>query len=245
MIRIEDITVQYAEKTAVANVSFTFEDGYIYGIIGPNGAGKSSLINAMVGILPGHGGKVVYDDSDLRKDARAIKFNLGYAPETTELFEYLTAREYLQMVHELKNLPSGQNAIDLLLEQLKLGEAADQIISGYSHGMRKKAALAAALLGRPRYIILDEALNGLDPVAMHNVRNLLRSYAGQGSTILLSSHILELVENWCDYIIVMKDGRLLAIYSREDIEQLRRTGGTDFSTHFIKLVGGEVHTSER
>ena len=243
LIRIENITVCYGDKIAVEDVSFTFEAGFIYGIIGPNGAGKSSLINTMVGILPVHAGSVQYDQDDLSKNSRNIKYNLGYAPENIYLYEYLTGREYLQMISEIKRLPETQAKIAYLLNQLNLKESADQIIVSYSHGMRKKTALAASLLGPPRYIILDEALNGLDPVAMYNVRHLLRNYAKQGSTILLSSHILELMENWCDYIIVMKDARLLAAYSQEDIERLCAETGTDFSTHFIRLVAGDDQSS--
>lgn len=245
MIRVENISVRYGEKIAVEDLSFTFENGYIYGIIGPNGAGKSSLINAMVGILGNYSGKVLFDQDDHRKRSRDIKLNLGYAPETTELFEYLTAREYLQMIREIKRLPADETEIESLLEQLNLEESADQIIVSYSHGMRKKTALAASLLGPPRYIILDEALNGLDPVAMYNVRHLLRSFAQQGSTILLSSHILELVENWCDHILIMKDGKLLANYSQKEIEDLREETHTDFSTHFIRLVGDTDQSTER
>ncbi len=227
------------------NVSFTFEAGLIYGIIGPNGAGKSSLINTMVGILPVHAGSVQYDQDDLGKNSRKIKYNLGYAPENIYLYEYLTGREYLQMVGEIKRLPETQAKIEYLLKQLNLQQSADQLIVSYSHGMRKKTVLAASLLGPPRFIILDEALNGLDPVAMYNVRHLLRDYAKDGSTILLSSHILELVENWCDYIIIMKDARLLAAYSQQDIDRLCAETRTDFSTHFIRLVGGDAQSSAR
>ncbi len=244
MIRIENINIRYGDKVAVENVSFTFEDGLIYGIIGPNGAGKSSLINRITGILPDQSGKVIYDQDDLSKKSRDIKYNLGYAPETTELFDYLTAREYLQMISEIKQLPEDQVEIDTLIDQLNLEESADQIIIGYSHGMRKKTALAASLLGPPRYIILDEALNGLDPVAMYNVRSLLRTFAAQGSTILLSSHILELVENWCDYTLIMKDGKILAVYSQQDIERLVAETGSDFSTHFIRLISGGDQSSD-
>lgn len=236
MIRLKNIEVRYGKTIAVDNLSFTFEGGRIYGIIGPNGAGKSSLIKAMVGIITDHTGNVYFEDKEYRKKSRKIKFDLGYAPETTELFDYLTAREYLQMISEIKHLPAGRNGIEDLLAKLTLEDQADQIIVGYSHGMRKKTALAAALLGPPRYIILDEALNGLDPVAMYNVRQLLRSFASRRSTILLSSHILELVENWCDHILIMKNGRLLAAYSQDQIRSICAESGSDFSEHFIRLV---------
>jgi ABC-2 type transport system ATP-binding protein len=238
MIRLENIEVRYGETVAVDNLSFTFNEGHIYGIIGPNGAGKSSLIKAMVGIITDHSGNIFFEEHEYRKKSREIKFDLGYAPETTELFDYLTAREYLQMITEIKRLPADHSGIEDLLAKLTLEDQADHLIVGYSHGMRKKTALAAALLGSPRYIMLDEALNGLDPVAMYNVRQLLRSFAGRQSTILLSSHILELVENWCDHILIMKDGRLLATYSQDQIRKICAESGSDFSAHFIRLVEG-------
>lgn len=235
MIKISNLIIRYPEVTAVDNISFQLNNGLIYGLVGPNGAGKSSLIRSMVGLISEYDGDIFYDDLPLHKNRTTIKKSFGYAPEDPDLYPYLTGREYLQMISEIRqNEVKGQ--IDDLVLDFGLEKVIDDLINRYSHGMHQKVSLAAALISRPQNIILDEALNGFDPVSLFNAKKILKNLAGAGHTILLSSHVLELVENWCEKIIILNEGKLLAEYSLEEVEKIKRESGKSFSDHFISLV---------
>jgi ABC-2 type transport system ATP-binding protein len=239
MITVKGVSVQYSSALAVDNISLTMQDGRLYGMVGPNGAGKSSLIKVMVGMISEYSGEIFYDDLLLDDNRYRIKKILGYAPEDTELLPFLTGQEYLQMLAEIRRISNSTTEIESLIRDLGLQQVRNLIIDGYSHGMRQKLALAAALIGTPKAIIIDEALNGLDPITMHNVKIALRKLANEGHTILLASHILELIENLCQEILILNRGKLIGQLSQAEIKNLPNTHGKNFSDYFIGLIQSE------
>jgi ABC-2 type transport system ATP-binding protein len=235
MIRVTNLTVRYPEVDAVKNLSIDFKEGIIYGLVGPNGAGKSSFIKALVGLLVEYEGDIYFDETSRSKDPHHIKSLFGYAPEDPDLYPYLTGNEYLHMIADIRQI-NAKSQISRIRTDFGLDDVFDDLIQRYSHGMRQKISFATALIGEPKNLILDEALNGFDPISQHNAKKLLLKLAQQGHTILLSSHILELVENWCQEIIILNEGRILAEYTQKQIEEIKKNTGKDFNEHFVSLI---------
>ncbi len=236
MIEIKEVSVQFPRILAVSHVSCIFKNGFINGLIGPNGAGKSSLLKAMVGLISNYSGQIFYDSLLLSDNRQAIKKQLGYAPEDIEMIPYLSGLEYLQMIADIRKLDSDRARLAYLLQQLGLEEVQHKMVEGYSHGMRQKLSLAAALVGFPPVLILDEALNGLDSIALINVKKLLRELADKGYNIILSSHILELVEQWCDAIYIMDRGKLLTCLDSTQLQEIYSGKRQNLSTYFQELI---------
>lgn len=235
MIKIENLTIRYPKVLAIENLSLELRPGTIYGLVGPNGAGKSSLLKCLVGLISQYEGEIRYDNLLFRENRQQIKSMIGYAPEDPLLFPYLTGREYLSMISDIRKADANGQISDLI-EQLSLGEIIDELIHRYSHGMRQKISFGAALIGQPANLFFDEALNGFDPVSLFNAKKMLQSFSENGNIILLSSHVLELMENWCQEIIIMNKGRIINIYTMPEIEEIRRTSGKNFIEHFIALI---------
>jgi ABC-2 type transport system ATP-binding protein len=240
MIELKGVSVQFPGVLAVDDISCVFKNGYIHGLIGPNGAGKSSLLKVMVGLISNYSGQIFYDGLLLQDNRQVIKKQFGYAPEDIELIPYLSGLEYLQMIADIRKLNGAAACLPYLLQQLGLEEVQHKMVEDYSHGMRKKLSLATALVGFPSVLILDEALNGLDTLALINVKKLLRELAGKGHTIILSSHILELVEQWCDAIYVMSQGKLLAQLKSDQLVELHSGKGQSLSNYFQELITGNL-----
>jgi ABC-2 type transport system ATP-binding protein len=236
MIEIKEVSVQFPRVLAVDNITCLFKNKLIHGLIGPNGAGKSTLLKAMVGLISNYSGQVFYDNLLLSENRQVIKKQTGYAPEDIDLIPYLSGLEYLQMVADIRKLDSKLARLTYLLQLLGLEEVQHQLVNGYSHGMRQKLSLAAALVGFPEVLILDEALNGLDTLALINVKSLLRELADQGHTIILSSHILELVEQWCDAIYIMDRGKLLSCLDSTKLQEVYTGKRQSLSTYFQELI---------
>jgi ABC-2 type transport system ATP-binding protein len=236
MISVHNLSIQFSSTPVVDNVSFTLKNGIIYGMIGPNGAGKSSIIKAMVGIISEYSGNITFDDLSVKTDKHLIKRKLGYAPEDIELLPFLTGNEYLHMLSDIRQLTNAEEEISTLLKDLNLDEVKDTIVDRYSHGMKQKLSLASALIGFPENIILDEALNGLDPISMLNIKSKLKALAKSGYVIFLTSHILELVENFCQQILILNEGKLLNQISQAEIRRIKDSTGTGFNEYFVELI---------
>jgi len=236
MITLKNICIRYPSVVAVNNISYEFKEGIIYGLVGPNGAGKTSLIRALVGLITQFDGKITMGDVKDHLSRQEIKSLIGFAPEETNLFPYLSAREYLKFISDVRQVPDGIQKAEQFINLLGLEEVADDIADRYSHGMRKKLSLAGALIADPNYLILDEALNGLDPIAMHHIRKYLRTKADEGNTILLTSHVLEVVENWCDVIVILNKGEIAGTYSQDEIKSWCKNNDKNFSDYFVELI---------
>ncbi|MBN2424057.1 MAG: ABC transporter ATP-binding protein [Calditrichaceae bacterium] len=236
MLTLDRISVTYENLTAVDEVSLQLSGGRIHGLMGANGAGKSSLINVAVGLINEYAGQVNYQGRELRKHRKWVKEHLGFAPEDTQLAPYLKGREFLELIAAIKNCPDKGNTINHFITMLGLEEKTDELICNLSHGMKQKILLASAFMGNPDYLIIDEALNGLDTVSLYNVLEYLQTRARKGCTILIASHIIPLIYEWCDQIHIMHKGKIIKQFKKNELADFEKTCGVNFQTYFINLI---------
>ncbi|MEO6236505.1 MAG: ABC transporter ATP-binding protein [Vicinamibacterales bacterium] len=230
----------FGSKRAVDGIDLQVPAGSLYGFLGPNGAGKSTTIKCLTGLLRPSAGEIRILGLDPLADPVEIKRRVGVVPEDLALFDRLTAAETLSFVAQVHGIPSDTfkpRSTDLL-SLMDLTSAATTLVSDFSHGMRKKLALAAALLPAPRLLFLDEPFEGIDVVASRQIKDLLHSFVGRGGTVFLTSHILEIVERLSTHIGVIANGRIVAQGRIEDVRAGAHGQGT-LEELFIQLVGGE------
>lgn len=220
MITVEHLSKKYGDFTAVDDISFTLENGHIYGFLGPNGAGKSTTMNIMTGCLAATAGSVSIDGRDIFEDARKAKKLLGYLPENPPLYTEQTPTEYLSFVAEAKGVPTKQipQEVARVMEETRLTEMRHRLIRNLSKGYRQRVGIAQALLGNPQYIILDEPTVGLDPLQIIEIRDLIREL-GQKHTVILSSHILSEVQAICESVLIIAHGKLVAFDTPQNLEK--------------------------
>lgn len=218
MIQVEHLTKRYGNHLAVDDVSFTVEEGAIYGLLGPNGAGKSTTMNILTGYISASEGSVAINGHDILEEPSAAKACVGYLPEQPPLYLDMTAREYLLFTAELKQVPRAQRLPQVENAMARTGVDAVQrrLIKSLSKGYRQRVGFAAALLGDPAVIILDEPTVGLDPAQVIEVRSLIKEL-GRDHTVILSSHILSEVSALCDKLLIIAQGRLVAQGTPEEL----------------------------
>jgi len=240
------LTRDFGSLRAVDAVDLAVPTGSLFGFLGPNGAGKSTTIKCLTGLLPPTAGTIRILGLDLIRDPVSVKRRIGVVPEDLALFDRLTAPEtlaFIAEVHGMDRAEARRRSADLLA-MMDLHEARGALVIDFSHGMRKKLALAAALLPAPRLLFLDEPFEGIDAMASRQIRDLLLSFVSRGGTIFLSSHILEIVERLSTHIGIIAGGRLIA---QGPIDELRREAGETRSLEelFVDLVGGSgrAHTA--
>ena len=226
MITVEHLTKRYGSFTAVDDLSFTIEEGHVYGFLGPNGAGKSTTMNMMTGCLSATEGHVKIDGFDIFEEPMEARRRIGYLPEQPPLYLGETPEEYLRFVGEAKGLRGGEleAQIDGVIEVTRLEPMRHRVIRALSKGYRQRVGIARALLGNPEVVILDEPTVGLDPIQILEIRELIRSL-GERHTVILSSHILSEVQAMCDRILIIAHGRLIAFDTPENLEKLLTTPG--------------------
>jgi ABC-2 type transport system ATP-binding protein len=226
-IEVSGVRRVYGRKVAVDGVDLRIEAGEFVGLIGHNGAGKTSLLKMLSGQLLPTEGTIRVAGIDVREDPGAARARLGYVPEEPALYDYLTAREFLEFVVAVR----GSGDIDAALEVAGLVEDADRLIREYSQGMRRKTALAAAMIARPPVIVLDEAINGLDPPSAARVKEHLRGLCAEGAAVLLSTHVLETVERVATRVVMMARGRVIAD------ERIADIGEAGLERMFLQRIG--------
>jgi ABC-2 type transport system ATP-binding protein len=242
-IVVRDLTKLFRNKPAVDHVSFRVARGTFFGFLGPNGAGKSTTIKMLTGLLRPTAGEASIEGLDLGKELLQIKSIIGVLPEELPLYERLSGEEYLQFAGRMYGLSreDTRGRAGELLEFLSLAEDRSKLIVDYSHGMKKKIALAAALIHNPRVLFLDEPLNGIDPVSGRVVTDLLRRLAQKGVTMFFTSHVLDVVERLCDEVAVIDHGRIVAQGTLDEIRQQREVGrDATLEDVFLKLVAADV-----
>jgi ABC-2 type transport system ATP-binding protein len=237
LIRTEQLSHSYGEKVALQSLDLNVDGGEVLGLLGPNGAGKSTTVKILTGLLRPSAGRALVAGFDIVQQPLEAKQRLGYVPEQPVLYETLSASEFLDVVSALHHLDTGlsRQRRDELLDLLGLGEARDQRLNSFSKGMKQKVVLAAALIHRPDVLILDEPLDGLDANSARVVKELLRTLAAQGRTILFCSHILEVVERMCTRIVVIDKGQLIAAGTPHEIAA--ETVSANLDEAFAKLTG--------
>jgi len=240
MIRTRGLVKRFAGGiTAVDHLDLDVGEGELFGFLGPNGAGKTTTIRMMVGILRPTEGTITIAGHDLATEPVAAKACLGYAPDEPALYDKLTGREFLRLVAEVYRLPRGpaQARAAELLEVLDLAEQADDLLGSYSHGMRQKIVLAAALLHEPKVLILDEPTVGLDPASARLTKDVLREFCRRGGAVFMSTHILEVAQAMCTRVGIIDNGRLAAVGT---VDELRRASGPgSLEDIFLRVTGHE------
>lgn len=242
-IVVEGLTRTFGDFTAVNGISFEVQRGSFFGFLGPNGAGKSTTIKMVTGLLAPTRGSVSILGYDIADDPIAVKKMIGVVPEDLNLFERLTGAEFLTFVGRMHELAPNTVAerTEELLNLMELEEKARSLIIEYSHGMRKKLSLAAALIHNPKVLFLDEPFEGVDAVAARAIKHLLERMRERGVTIFLTSHILEIVEKLCSDIAIISAGNIVA---SAPLAELRAQAGTSLEDYFVNLVGGERRVAD-
>lgn len=226
---------QFGSTVAVANANLDIPVGAFCGLVGPNGSGKTTILRMVAGLQRPDAGAVWVSGHDSWADPMTVRRILGVVPDPLNLFDRLTAREWLTHLGRLRGLTAHETArrSGELLGVMDLTDSADQQIGGYSHGMRKKTAIAAALLHRPEVVLLDEPFEGVDPVSAVAVRGILDRFRAAGGTVVFSSHAMDLVERMCDFVVVMSHGTVLTAGLLDEV----RFPGSTLEDTFISMIG--------
>ncbi|HMQ30254.1 MAG TPA: ABC transporter ATP-binding protein [Chloroflexaceae bacterium] len=237
MIEAVGLQKRYGETVAVRGVDLAVYPGEIVGFLGPNGAGKTTTIKMLIGLLRPSAGTARIGGHDIQAAPLAAKALLGYVPDQPYLPEKLTAREYIQLIaglYQLDPAAAGRRGEELLAT-FGLEDRGDELLGGYSHGMRQKAALTGALLHEPRALFLDEPTVGLDPRSARLIKDMLRQVAAGGACVFMSTHILEIAERMCDRVFIINRGAIIAAGT---LDELRAGGGASLEDIFLSLTGG-------
>lgn len=238
-LQASSLSKSFGQVQAVKNIDLTMKKGEIMGLLGPNGSGKTTTMKMILGILKPDSGTITVEGVDVQRDPIAVKRMVGFVPETPQLYEFLTGVEYLDFIAEMYEISSTERRerIGQFLDGLELRGHENELISGYSQGMKQKIALTAALLHRPKILILDEALNGLDPRSAKLVKDLSRNLANEGTSILFSTHVLEIAEALCDRVAIMYKGSVLANGTIAELRQGAGLPGSTLEEVFLKITG--------
>jgi ABC-2 type transport system ATP-binding protein len=222
MLQVLNVTKRYGALTALDDVSFEVRPGEVLGLLGPNGSGKSTTVKILMALLDPSAGTVVLDGQNTFENRHAYKTQLGYVPEEPHLYTYMTGPEYLRLIGRLRELPDSllDDKIDAFLRLLGLHDDRYQTLSAYSKGMRQKILIAAAVLHNPRVVILDEPFSGLDVSAARTLKGFVRALCDEKKIVVFSSHVLEVVEQVCSRVIILKEGRVVG---HDSVENLRST----------------------
>ena len=232
MLDIQHLTKRYGEKKAVDDLSLHIAPGEIYGFIGHNGAGKTTTLKAVVGILPFEEGEITINGVSVKTDPLTCKRQLAYIPDNPDLYDYMTGSKYLNFIADIFGVGAEerQERIRKYADLFELTDDLAQPIAAYSHGMKQKIALMAALIHEPNLILMDEPFVGLDPVASHQLKQLMQEHCRRGGAIFFSTHVLEVAEKLCDKVAIIKGGKLVTSGTMDEVR-----GQTSLEQVFLEL----------
>jgi ABC-2 type transport system ATP-binding protein len=242
MIHVENVVKRYGSFTAVDGVSLEVEPGEIHGFLGPNGAGKTTTIRMIAGLLKPSAGRIVIDGHELAGNPVAAKQALGFIPDRPFLYEKLTASELLRFHGGLYGMDDRAIAgrAEEMLDLFELRRWGNELIESFSHGMKQRLTMCAAFLHRPRAVLVDEPMVGLDPRGARLIKDVFRAMSAKGVAILMSTHTLEVAQEMCDHISIILGGKIIARGTVDDLRVL--AGGSDehLTPVFLKLTGGSA-----
>jgi ABC-2 type transport system ATP-binding protein len=240
MLVFKNLSKNYDGFLAVDDLSLEIRSGELFGFLGPNGAGKTTTIKMACGLLRPTSGTVEVRGFDILSQSIQAKAVTGLVPDTPVLYKKLTGRELVRFVGELYSVDRRtiEKRIGDLLELLDMTENADDLIETYSHGMKQKTSIMAALIHDPDVVVLDEPTVGLDPRSARIVKDVLRALCGMGKTVFMSTHILEIAERVCDRVGIINQGKLAAVGSIEDLRSKSKAGLVSLEDVFLELTGG-------
>ena len=232
MLRIEHLTKKYGEKKAVDDLSLHIEKGEIYGFIGHNGAGKTTTIKSVVGILDFDEGEIFIDGKSVKKDSLECKSVIAYIPDNPDLYEFMSGLQYLNFISDIFGVEEKdrKERIEKYSTAFEIKDDLASPISSYSHGMKQKLAIISALVHDPKLIIMDEPFVGLDPIASHLLKDIMREKCNEGGAIFFSTHVLEVAEKLCDKIAIIKGGKLIKSGTMEEVK-----GDSSLESVFLEL----------
>ena len=240
-VKLRKVDKRYADIVAVDYIDLDVKYGEILGLLGPNGSGKTTTLKMILGLVKPDSGSVNVLGINAEDDPVAVKRQVGYIPESPRLYEFLTGLEYLDFIGDIYGITVTEKKarIEEYFEALELEGREGDMISSYSQGMKQKTALISAFLHKPKLLLLDEPLSGLDPRSARIVKDLLRKLTAQGVTTIMSTHILEIAQAMCDRIAIMYEGRVLALGNMKELRQKARLPGSDLEDIFLRLTGTE------
>ena len=232
MLRIEHLTKSYGEKKAVDDLSLHIRQGEIYGFIGHNGAGKTTTIKSCCGILNFDQGEIYIDGKSIKQSPLECKKMIAYIPDNPDLYEFMSGIKYLKFIADIYGVPKSvrENRIRDYGDKFELTKDLAQPINAYSHGMKQKLAIIAALLHEPKLMILDEPFVGLDPIASHLLKGIMRDLCNNGGAIFFSTHVLEVAEKLCDKVAIIKNGKLIISGTMDEVR-----GNSSLENVFLEL----------
>jgi ABC-2 type transport system ATP-binding protein len=242
-IAASSLTRKFDDLIAVDNISLQVGEGEFFGFLGPNGAGKSTTIKMLCGLLRPSAGQITIAGYDIARQPLEVKRRIGVLPEEINLYERLSGREFLLFAAQMHGLSreEAQGRSSDLLELLELGEVQDKLIIDYSMGMKKKTAFAGALIHHPKVLFLDEPFNGIDPISVRAIRNVLRRLTESGATVFFTSHVMEVVEKFCTRVAIINRGRIVGEGDLAELRSKAQAGGdSSLEDIFLKLVEARV-----
>ncbi len=244
LIKTHQLTKRYGPVAVVKGLNLEVKGGEIFGFLGPNGSGKTTTIKMLTGLLEPSEGEAFICGYDIRKQPTRAKALIAYVPDQPKLYDKLSALEFLELVAALYRVPKAtiKERSTQLLAMFGLGERANELLESFSHGMRQKVVLAAALIHQPKVILLDEPTVGLDPASARLLKDVLQEMARQGAAIFLSTHILEIAERMCHRVAILKDGKLIAQGSPEELRQKVGHTGESLEDIFLELTDSNENT---
>lgn len=221
MIKINNVTKTFGAFTAVDGLSLKIKDGEIFGFLGPNGAGKSTTLKMITGILPPTSGDIEVSGYSITKDPINAKKNIGFVPDSPNVFLRLKGREYLSLMATLYDIPvkEAEEKIKSLTQTFDLAKDLGDSIGNYSHGMRQKLLVVGVLLTNPKNWILDEPMTGLDPASSFSLKEMMRQHADNGNAVLFSTHVLEVAQRICDRVGIIHKGKLLFVGTLDELQK--------------------------
>ena len=233
MLKIENLTKCYGEKKAVDDLTLVIAPGEIYGFIGHNGAGKTTTLKACCGILNFDEGEIYVDGVSVRENPLACKGKIAYIPDNPDLYGYMSGIQYLNFIADVFKVAADvrKTRIHQYAADFELTEALAQPIATYSHGMKQKLAVIAALIHEPKLMIMDEPFVGLDPKAAHAVKSVMRELCDNGCAIFFSTHVLEVAEKLCDKVAIIKGGKLIKAGTMDEVK-----GDTSLENVFLEIA---------
>lgn len=236
MLEIKGLTKKYknADKNAIEDINLTIENGDIYGFIGPNGAGKSTTIKCLVGIHSFEKGSIMLDGLSIKDNPIEFKHQISYVPDNPDLYEFLTGMEYINFVSNVYDEDVSKEDIINLAKKFNLENNILEPIRTYSHGMKQKIALIGALIHKPKLIVLDEPFVGLDPKAAFDLKEIIKELCQNGMMVFFSSHVLEVVEKFCNKIAIIKNGQIVSSGLTDDVK-----GDSSLEEAFLELYDKE------
>lgn len=239
MLVLKNITKSYdGKKRAVDNLSLKIEQGEIFGFVGPNGAGKTTTINMITGILEPSNGEIMINGHSISKNSIAAKKCFTYVPDHPEIFNSIKGIDYLNFIADMYEISVAdrQRQIERYTKAFEIYSALTQPVNSYSHGMKQKLLISGALLPNPKLFILDEPLGGLDPHSAKMLKDLMKEHCKNGGTVFFSSHVLEVVENLCDRIGIINQGKLIAC---DTLENIKQNSDSSLEEIFLELTKDE------